>query len=321
MLRNLQTIQLKSFALAAFIYVILQLGNWLGIAIPLPDYGTLAALIDPLNQVPIIPFLFKGLLIFIGALILQNSVISNEVIYKNTALVFFFYLILNSLVPSFSYVSSFSILSFICILIFSQIVNFYGDPNPNYTLFKASILVGIGSIIHLSFTPAILILVFAYTRFIPTTLRSIILLLLGFLFPWIVVVSVTYLHPALLNTYGILPPTLTESNYTYPYFIVFTITTLLVVGSTFVWALNSQRNTVKTRRIIQSIIFIIFLLSILSLFNVPNSIYALELVTMPASLVLAYYFSSSKRKRLRNFLLFALLISILFLQYKEVLML
>jgi len=318
-LKALQTIQLKSFVFATLIYVLLQMGNWVYLPQVATDFGTLGAIINSTNSFHIPAFLIKAGILILSALILANTVIKNDVIYKHTALPYFFFLLIGSLIPSNAFLSSFSILSLITVLIFAQIVHFHDSDTPSYLIFKSSILVGIGSIIHLSFTPVIIAVVFAYTRFLPLKFRPIVLLFLGSFFPWMMLWAWGYVNPDIINSIHI-QPFPTERNLPNTMTIVLlSIYALMIAISSFVWVTNSRRNTVKSRRLIQIVALLLFLLGPLAFYFVSGTLHSIELICLPGSLVLAYFFTSSKRIRIKNILFFILIVSLLLNQYKEVL--
>lgn len=317
MLRALQTIQLKSFVLATLIYIVLQVAVWLSIPPPTTDFSILAGPINALNVYPFASFITKTGLLIMSALILANTVIKNEVIYKHTALPYFFFLLIGSVIPSNAYVSSFSILSLITVLIFNQIVHFHDSDSPSYLIFKSSILVGIGSLIHLSFAPIILAVIFSYTRFLPLKFRPLILLMLGALFPWAILWVAGYSNPDLIDKIFIQTVPLSRISLDLTTILFISIYFILIVASAFIWVANSGRNTVKSRRLIQIVVMLLFLLSILAIYLLTGTLHSIELVCLPGSLTLAYFFCSGQKLRLRNILLFILVVIQLYSHYKE----
>ncbi len=319
MLRALQTIQLKSFVLATAIYVALQLAIWLHIPEASLDFGILAKPINALNTLPFVAFLVKNCIVIVSALLLANTVIRNDVIYKHTALPYFFFLLISTLIPSNAYLSSFSLLSLITVLIFNQIVHFHDSDAPSYLVFKASILVGIGSMIHLSFAPLILVVIFSYTRFLPLKFRPITLLILGALFPWVILWVSGYTNPDLIDIVHIQPFPISRIALDITSMIIISVYFVIIVAAAFIWVDNSGRNTVKSRRLIQIVAMLLFILSALAIYLLTGTLHSIELVCLPGSLTLAYFFCSSQKMRLRNTLLFILIAVQVVSHYKELL--
>ena len=317
MLKQLQTIQLKSFVLATMLYLVLLVPSFVNTTVPIKDFGSMMYLINSLNQIPLLPFIIKALILFISGLVLANTVIRNDVIYKHTALPFFFYLLINSLLPNTVYLSSFTLLSFLTVIIFSQVVHFHDSTSPSYIVFKTSVFVGIGSLIHVSFAPIILIVLFAYSRFVPVKFRPLVLLVIGTSFPWLILTTLAYINPDIIDSINIMVNPIERLNISLINSVVLGIYLAVIMIALTIWLNNSGRNTVKSRRIIQIIAFSMLILVVLCIYYLTGNLHSVELLSVPGSLVLAYYFSSNKKSNLRNALFLILILCAFVNQYKD----
>ena len=317
LLKQLQNIQFKAYFIALFIIIAIQIGNWFNAQPAFTNSSNISSIISFLNTNYYLSYNCKAILIIIGALYLQNTVIRHEVIYKNTTLVFLFFLLFNSLIPSLVHVSVYSILSLFLVIIFREIVQLYNNNNPNYILFNAGILIGFGTLLQPAFVLCIIFIVFGFSRFVPFKIKSTLLLLLGLIFPLIIYLSLNYFNPNLFSNISKMDNTLKYTfNKKYDILIIVFVSIVVIWGAVL-WAGNISRNTVKSRRIIQTILVSLLNLSLVTFVMIRQNIHALELLSLPFSLCLAYIFSSAKRLRLRNAILILMILFILLAQYHE----
>jgi len=246
---------------------------------------------------------------------LNGLVVRHAVLYKSTALTFLFYLLFACLVPEFSFFNTFTVLNFLSILLLKQIIVVYDNREANYEVFKAAIIIGLGGMFHISFFFTVLFLLFGITRFMPLSPRLLIIILIGAIFPYVFAASVLYAYPSfdsyvIFNNYRV-----NISHVGKLHWIIFIPFALLLLVSALTWLNNAQRNTVKVRRTIQIILVYVLLALVLSALYWGATWNSLELLQMPSAIVLAYFFTSSKRMKLRNSIFATLLLLILFTQF------
>ena len=161
----------------------------------------------------------------------------------------------------------------------------------------------------LLFLPFILISVIIFTSF---NLRYLIVSVLGICIPLYftgIYFYVTNRYDELLLyiiqsfEYKQLKPIETNWVRLLPWVIILPVT----VVSVFNLQQNFFRNKVKTRRIIQSIYLMLFFGVAGLFFENVNYIYALVYLSVPTSIVMAYYFISDRRFLFKELLFFTLL--------------
>jgi len=282
---------------------------------PLLDIGTFSVFFNYVNTFPVLSRLINATFVLIGAFMLNGLVVRHAVLYKSTALTFLFYLLFACLVPEFSFFNTFTVLNFLSILLLKQIIVVYDNREANYEVFKAAIIIGLGGMFHISFFFTVLFLLFGITRFMPLSPRLLIIILIGAIFPYVFAASVLYAYPSfdsyvIFNNYRV-----NISHVGKLHWIIFIPFALLLLVSALTWLNNAQRNTVKVRRTIQIILVYVLLALVLSALYWGATWNSLELLQMPSAIVLAYFFTSSKRMKLRNSIFATLLLLILFTQF------
>ena len=313
MIKTFHNIQLKSFALSLLIGVLFLFS--LVFVREMPEVKDLGTLANWFLQIEAGSRVYGLFLIILGGLLLQRVVSRNEIIFRQSTLTLFFYLILHSLLPANVVLSTFSILSFLSILIFTQLLRFYSVSDPGFVLFFASFLVGLGSWLFFPFLLFQLVVFFAFARFNPLSLRVFILGILGFLFVWIITFTAQYINPNWLLGYkiNIAPCTSYFSNF--KVLIPASVLILLFSFSILSWLQNAQRNTVKVRRNIQTIFFYMSISTLLGLAYFCETGNSVQLIYVPGSILLAYFFSIIKKYKIRLLLFYALLLTLLFAQF------
>gem|GEM_PF-5567716 len=316
MIRIFQSLQSTAFIAAIAIFMVLQLDTFFFLnEKPLLDIGTFSVFFNYVNTFPVLSRLINATFVLIGAFMLNGLVVRHAVLYKSTALTFLFYLLFACLVPEFSFFNTFTVLNFLSILLLKQIIVVYDNREANYEVFKAAIIIGLGGMFHISFFFTVLFLLFGITRFMPLSPRLLIIILIGAIFPYVFAASVLYAYPSfdsyvIFNNYRV-----NISHVGKLHWIIFIPFALLLLVSALTWLNNAQRNTVKVRRTIQIILVYVLLALVLSALYWGATWNSLELLQMPSAIVLAYFFTSSKRMKLRNSIFATLLLLILFTQF------
>jgi len=315
-IRIFQSLQSTAFIAAIAIFMVLQLDTFFFLnEKPLLDIGTFSVFFNYVNTFPVLSRLINATFVLIGAFMLNGLVVRHAVLYKSTALTFLFYLLFACLVPEFSFFNTFTVLNFLSILLLKQIIVVYDNREANYEVFKAAIIIGLGGMFHISFFFTVLFLLFGITRFMPLSPRLLIIILIGAIFPYVFAASVLYAYPSfdsyvIFNNYRV-----NISHVGKLHWIIFIPFALLLLVSALTWLNNAQRNTVKVRRTIQIILVYVLLALVLSALYWGATWNSLELLQMPSAIVLAYFFTSSKRMKLRNSIFATLLLLILFTQF------
>lgn len=315
MIRIFQSLQSTAFIAAITLFLGLQLNAYFFVnQKALLDIGTFSVFFNYINTFPLLSRFINAVLVLLGAFMLNALVVRHSVLYKTTALTFLFYLLFACLIPEFSFFNTFTVLNFLSILLFKQIIVVYDNRDANYEVFKAALIIGIGGMFHISFFFTVPFLLFGITRFIPLSPRILIIIIIGTIFPYVCLESVLYAYPS-FNNFVIFNNYRSGINHVgKQHWIVFIPFAIMIFFSAFTWLNNAQRNTVKVRRTIQVILVYVLFAVVLSAIYWGATWNSIELLQMPSALVLAYFFTSSKRMKLRNGIFATLVLVILFTQ-------
>ena len=257
-------------------------------------------------------FILATILVFLQAIFINYIVSSQSILYKDTFMPGLFYILLNSLFIQQTELTPQLISNTFVLLLLQRLCYLYESKNPLLVVLDAGLHLGVGILFNydlLLFLPFILISVIIFTSF---NLRYLVISVLGICMP----LYFTGIYFYVTNRYDELLLYIVQSFEhkqlktieTYwvrllPWVIILPV----VAISVFNLQQNFFRNKVKTRRIIQSIYLMLFFGVAGLFFENVNYIYALVYLSVPTSIVVAYYFISDKRFLLKEFLFFTLL--------------
>lgn len=250
-------------------------------------------------------------LVFLQAVFINYIVSSQGILYKDTFLPGLIYIVLNSFFIQQTELTPQLISNTFVLLLLQRLCYLYESKNPLLVVLDAGLYLGIGILFNydlLLFLPFILISVIIFTSF---NLRYLVVSILGICIP----LYFTAIYFYVTNRYDELLLYIVQSfeqkqlktietNWIrlLPWVIILPIT----VASVFNLQQNFFRNKVKTRRIIQSIYLMLFFGLAGLFFENVNYLYALVYLSVPVSIVVAYYFISDRRFILKEILFFAL---------------
>ncbi len=257
-------------------------------------------------------FIIATALVFLQAMFINYIVYSQSILYKNTFMPGLFYILLNSFFIQQTELTPQLISNTFVLLLLQRLCYLYESKNPLLVVLDTGLYLGVGILFNydlLLFLPFILISVIIFTSF---NLRYLIVSVLGICIPLYftgIYFYVTNRYDELLLyivqsfEYKQLKPIETNWVRLLPWVIILPVT----VVSVFNLQQNFFRNKVKTRRIIQSIYLMLFFGIAGLFFENVNYLYALVYLSVPTSIVVAYYFISDKRFLLKEVLFFTLL--------------
>ncbi len=268
----------------------------------------------------LISYVLSMILIMIQAVMLNYTVSKHDILYKDTFLPGLMYILINSLYAEQYELTSQVLSNTFLMLVFQRLCYLYESPKPLLLVLDSGMFLGVGIMFNYSlliFLPFILISVVVFTSF---NLRYIVVSLMGILLPVYLILVFFYVTDRVPEMLEIgtkslsqlqLKPIIRSYKIFAPWFILFPI----AVWSAFRLQQNFFRNKVKTRRIIQSISFFT-LFGIASLFTDNNGLlFSIIYISIPMSVIIAYYFISSKRFWLKEILLYAIIVVALYFQY------
>ena len=260
--------------------------------------------------------IIASVLIFLQAVFINYIVISQGILYKDSFMPALFFVLLNSFFPQQNELTPQLISNTFILLLYQRLCYLYESKNPLLVVLDTGLYLGIGILFNydlLLFLPFILISVVIFTSF---NLRYLVISLIGISIPlyftgiFFYVTDrfdelLTYIHQSFEHKY--LKTIETDWIRLLPWVLIAPIT----ASSIFALQQNFFRNKVKTRRIIQST-YLMLIFGVAGLFfeNV-NYIYAIVYLSIPLSVVMAYFFISDKRFWLKE-MAFIILVGLAF---------
>lgn len=257
-------------------------------------------------------YIIAAALLVAQALFLNYIVVQHSILFRDTFLPGLFFILINSLYPQQAELTPQLISNTFILLMFQRLCFLYESSNPLLIVLDAGVYLGLALLFNYDvavFLPFILISVVIFTSF---NFRYLILSVLGIMLPLYFAAVGFYLNNNLSTviefTQRSLERTLLTSVFGgYDLLIPAVILLPLLIISAINLQLNFFRNKVKTRRILQSV-GLLFVFGALGLIiENTNFIYALFYLSIPLSIVIAYYFISDKRFLLKEILFFILL--------------
>lgn len=266
-------------------------------------------------------FVASAVLVFLQALLLNYIVSQHTILYKDTFLPGLFFILLNSFYPQQAELTPQLISNTFIILLFQRLCFLYESQKPLLLVFDAGMYLGLGILFNYDlsvFLPFILISVIIFTSF---NIRYLIISLLGILVPLYFTTIIFYLNDNLSELIFYVKQSFEKQllktfNTSLAQFIPWIILAPIVLISGFELQQNFFRNKVKTRRIIQSV-GIMLLFGIFGLFiENTNFIYAICYLSVPMSIVTAYFFINEKKFLLKELIFITLIVLCFYYQFQ-----
>lgn len=311
----------QNTALAALLVVILGIALKLPILLNPKPYefiqtaplaNTVFTYLKSLPNYSFLSYVIATLLLLVQGIFINYIVAQHGILYKDTFLPGLFFVILNSMYPEQSQLTPQLISNTFVILMFQRLCFLYESINPLLIVLDAGMYLGLALLFNYDvavFLPYILISVVIFTSF---NFRYLILSMIGIAIPLYFAVVLFYMNdqldPLIQFTLQSFERTLLKSQFE-GYILL--IPALILFPIAFVSTLNLQsnffRNKVKTRRILQSVALLFFFGALGLVIENTNFIYALFYLSIPLSIVIAYYFINTERTLLKELLFFTLL--------------
>ncbi|MCX6186000.1 MAG: hypothetical protein NTU43_03245 [Bacteroidetes bacterium] len=260
-----------------------------------------------LGPVSNIDFIVATLVIYFQSLQVNYITTQHGVLHKDSMLPALLFATLNSIYPEQMVVSPQIIANTFLLIIIQRLFYLYESKKPLYLVLDAGMYLGIAILFNydvINYLPFILISVVALTSF---NISYLIVALIGIIIPLYFTTALFYLSNHLNDFMAFVEQSFTKSYFTkltidpivaIPWFVMLVL--LLFTGITI--QSNFYKNNVKTRRILLTL----GLLLLFSILIVPleekNFIFNLIYLSTPTSMVVAYFFLSSKRFYLKEIL-------------------
>jgi uncharacterized protein DUF6427 len=306
------------------IFVLISLVFWIagypGFTIytgnPMPFYNSLLKIITPDHK--FIYFLL-GLSLVISQTIHLNFVCNkHEVLYRNSFLPGLFYALLSCSIPQFTSFHPVLIVNSILIFTLNKIFRLYKNDAPLAWDFDTCVLL---SIMTLFYLPAIIfLLLYAVSLIVlrPFSWRDWVVGLMGFITPVFFVLLYYFLTDRLHEINHFIYATEISRKFNiknavpagYPITILWV--TAVFILSIFRLQANFQKNAAKTRSYQLIILFFVILSLLMIIFTPTETLFRFSIFCIPLSVIISYFFLTTKKVWITEPLLYALIIFIIY---------
>ncbi len=274
-----------------------------------------------LNNPQIFYNLFSLLLLLIEAIYLNYILIKHNFFFKNSYLPALFYVLVNSLYPAMLGHSSQLLAAFFLIVVLDKLFSLYDNENAVTKIIDAGVFTGIAALFSFDALMFLPFVVYSVASIRPFKLREVVLSACGLFIPLYVLAVIYFLKgdvETVKNGFFIVN---TATNINAIQFSYENITPLIIalplsVIAFFMYQNDIGRNNVKTRKI-QNVVLVMLFFSVGSaFFSKPSFVYSLPYISIPLGIILSYYFLLERKKgdAIKEIIFGALAILIIVLQ-------
>lgn len=273
----------------------------------------LSAFFTSINEYPLVGFIISTLFVFITALLFNHICIKHELIIFPSYLPAYFFILLNSVFVDQFYAGPVIFVNLFLIISLGAIMNLYQSENPSISIFAASTLAGLSTLLNITYIAFFVVVVIGINIFRPFNFRENISALIGFLMPLYVGTMVNYLINGNFLPYHIFFPDYGNFNSQY-WALKSALPSIGLVGVLAFIRMykNFFRNSTKQRRSIQFMAILLITSIVLMITGKQNPRQEFAFVTIPLAFSFTFYFSNSKLNVLKEIVNVLLVISILF---------
>lgn len=265
--------------------------------------------------------IFSLVLLLIEALYLNYILIKHNFFFKNSYLPALFYVLVNSLYPAMLGHSSQLLAAFFLIVVLDKLFSLYDNENAVTKIIDAGIFTGIAALFSFDALMFLPFVVYSVASIRPFKLREVVLSACGLFIPLYVLAVIYFLKgdvETVKNGFFIVN---TATNINAIQFSYENITPLIIalplsVVAFFMYQNDIGRNNVKTRKI-QNVVLVMLFFSVGSaFFSKPSFVYSLPYISIPLGIILSYYFLLERKKgdAIKEIIFGALAILIIVLQ-------
>lgn len=274
-----------------------------------------------LNNPQIFYNVFSLLLLLIEAIYLNYILIKHNFFFKNSYLPALFYVLVNSLYPAMLGHSSQLLAAFFLIVVLDKLFSLYDNENAVTKIIDAGVFTGIAALFSFDALMFLPFVVYSVASIRPFKLREVVLSACGLFIPLYVLAVIYFLKgdvETVKNGFFIVN---TATNINAIQFSYENITPLIIalplsVIAFFMYQNDIGRNNVKTRKI-QNVVLVMLFFSVGSaFFSKPSFVYCLPYISIPLGIILSYYFLLERKKgdTIKEIIFGALAILIIVLQ-------
>ena len=265
-----------------------------------------------------IVLLILGLLIpFFLSLGLNNIIYEKNIIRKENLVIGFVFILITC-----PFVNTFEvwISSFLLLFLFNFLLESYQKELPFSQFFNSSLLLGVVTFIFPNLILLILILIISGINYSNISLRVVLIILLGFVIPYIFYFVFTFMTdnlfvlPALCNFSQMSLSIVKDFHLSkIIWLLVLVLVALFSFHELFNWL---YKKSIKSRRTFMTIIWFFFITILIAVFSSWEYFY---FAALPLSVIISNYFVYAKKRKIAGILFSVLIISSFYYKYMIVL--
>ncbi|RZK59624.1 MAG: beta-carotene 15,15'-monooxygenase [Pedobacter sp.] len=257
---------------------------------------------------------FATIIVFIQALLFNRIINNHGLLAKPSYLPALLYITGSSLFLQFLILSPPLICNFLLIWVMDKFLKIGKTPNAMMTMFDVGMIIAFGTLIYFPFIVLLVMLWLSLLLYRSFNWREWIAGFIGFLTIFFFIAVFYYWNDNITQFYKIWRPlaNLFPSNLQIKYddYLVLIPVTIIMVLAALQLRENFFRSFISTRKAFQ-MLFFMFVVAIISFYTKPDfRLYHFILSVPPGAVLLAYYFSNSKKRWFYESLFVVLVLSI-----------
>lgn len=271
-----------------------------------------------LNQNSVVAYFISTFIVFITSLQFNKICNKHELVIFPSFLPAYFYIVLNSVFVDQFYVGPVIFVNLFIILSLGSILDLYHSENPYFSLFSASFLAGISSLLNMTYVVFFLIVIIGVNIFRPFNFRENLSAFIGFLMPLYIGTMFNYLINGNFLPYYIFFPD--YGNFNNQNWVLYSALPMIgVIGILAILRMNKNYNlnSIKQRRSIFLMLITLVASGILMVTGKQNPRQEFSFVAIPLAYFFSFYFTNSRFNLFKEIVNFLLLGLIIFFHYWE----
>lgn len=265
-----------------------------------PLGGFFINLFSPLLINPFLNVLFTSLLVYLQAVMVNQLTKRYNILYKSTYLPGLLFVVFSSLFTTFLFLNTVLMVNFFVILLVGQLFSLYKSMISYQTVFNCGLIVSTGALFYFPFLlvfPVIWVSLFVLRSF---NWREWAISFVGLLVPILFVWSYYFIINKLSVFSRLWMPLKTQFpvslSIDFNDYLVLIPVLLVFLLSIYAWRQNFFKNVIQVRKS-QEVLFVLpFFLGVSFYLKSNYTIMHLQLLSVPFSIFLAYYFISARKK-------------------------
>jgi hypothetical protein len=276
----------------------------------------LQSFFNTLNQNVFFAYYFSTFIVIITSLQFNKICNKHELVIFPTYLPAYFYIVLNSVFIDQFYVGPVIFVNLFIIISLGSILDLYKAENPYFSLFSASFLAGISSLLNMTYVVFFFIVIIGVNIFRPFNFRENLSAFIGFLMPLYIGTMFNYLINGNFLPFYIFFPD--YGNFNNQFWALYSALPMIgLIGLLAILRMNKNYNlnSIKQRRSILLMLITLFAAAILMATGKQNPRQEFSFVAIPLAYFFSFYFTNSRINFFKELVNLALLGLIIFFHY------